>query len=590
VQYLALLTAVLVCFGAAPVVSAQNGGILPLAEVKPGMKAVGKTVFSGNRIEEFGVEVLGVLENLGPRQSVILARLSGGPLEKTGVMQGMSGSPVYVGNRLMGAVALSFPFSKEPIAGIRPIEEMLQVTDAPAAGARRAANYPAPGQVNLAAALPKRGEYEIGPGKLAEISTPMWMSGFSRGAFDFFAPALRAAGLEPVQGLSGGGKVPAGMGAPQSLLPGSMISVQLVTGDLNVGADGTITHVDGKNVYAFGHRFLSVGATDMPFARSEVVTLLPNLSQSFKISTPREWMGSITQDRSAALAGELGRRAAMTPVRIKLNTKSPAAKQIAYSMEMVNDRLLTPLLLQMAVFSAIDATERTVGQATYTLSGEIQLDGGEPVRLGNVYSGDLGTPQQISAGAAAPLSYLLQSGFDSLKLKGLNLEISVFNEKKQYQIDSVWTSQREVRPGESFQIHTLLIADNGQELTRTVTYQVPIGAPVGPLSITVADGTTANVTDYRQFLTAPPKSAAQLLSFLNGLRGNTKGYIRLWRPTPAYQVQGDTISGAPPSLALLLARSSPPAAFGSKVAELEFPAGDYMVNGAKTVQVEVKEQ
>src|SRR5437762_3308708 len=243
--------------------------VLPVKDLRAGMQGIGKTVFSGDTIDEFQVEILGVLENIGPKQSLILARLSGGPIEKTGVLQGMSGSPVYIEGRLIGAVAMAFPFSKEPIAGIRPIEEMLDVPN-------RGPEPPLRAQVsltdtNLTRALPKRGELVIGDGKMIDIATPVSFSGFTRNTIETFAPQLRALGLEPTQGIAGGGRIQNKMGERSALKPGSMISVQLVTGDLTIGADGTVTYIDGEKIYAFGHRFLSIGSTDLPFARAEVL-------------------------------------------------------------------------------------------------------------------------------------------------------------------------------------------------------------------------------------------------------------------------------------------------------------------------------
>ncbi|MGC4053229.1 MAG: SpoIVB peptidase S55 domain-containing protein [Paludibaculum sp.] len=281
----------------------QTGGILPLREVQPGMKAIGRSVFAGMKVEEFQVEVLGVLENAGPKQSIILARLSGAGLEKTGVMQGMSGSPVYYNGRLMGAVALSFPFSKEPIAGIRPIEEMLTVS--PSTRQTAEVRFPYDGRETL----PRSQGLEVGPQRMMEIATPFWLSGFTRNTVDYFAPALRAAGLEPVQGVSGGGRAVQGAGSAKTpLVPGSMISVQLVRGDLNVGADGTVTHLDGNRVYAFGHRFLAIGDTEMPFARSEVITLLASNNQSFKISTPANGLAASRRTVASPSRANLAKR------------------------------------------------------------------------------------------------------------------------------------------------------------------------------------------------------------------------------------------------------------------------------------------
>src|SRR5579871_4122638 len=391
----------------------------PLKDIKPGMHAVGRTVFSGNRIDEFQVEILGVLDNVGPKESIILARLSGDPLEHTGVMQGMSGSPVYIDGKLVGAVALAFPFAKDPIAGIRPIEDM--VRDVPAV-ASLAHQRPAVALADkdLTRFLPKSTPAAVGDERMVDIATPLSFGGFTRATLDAFAPQLRGLGLEPLQAVTGGAEIAPRMGNPADLKPGSMISVQLMAGDLSVGADGTVTYIDGNRIYAFGHRFLAVGSTAIPFARSEVITLLPNLNTSFKLSTAKEWMGTIYQDRDTAVAGELGKRAPMVPVSIAVGRGSRQIEQ--YRMQMVNDPLLSPLLVQMAVFSAIDATERSVGASSIRVSGQMDFQNAPaPVRLDNIFASDNGTAQQVSLNTAIPLAYVLQSGFASLQLKNIAL-------------------------------------------------------------------------------------------------------------------------------------------------------------------------
>ena len=591
--------AVPVVFALAAALHAQTA-FFPLKDIKPGLRGIGKTVFSGNRIDEFQVEVLGVLENIGPKQNLILARLSGGPLAETGVLQGMSGSPVYIDGRLAGAVALAFPFAKEAITGIRPIEEMVRVTEAgrtPPPGRMVARN-----DVSLAALfaakdltrlLPGRLEPATGGGKLLDIATPVSFAGFTRATLDSFAPQLRALGLEPTQGLSAGGPSSPHMGDPSTLKPGSMISVQLMTGDLSIGADGTVTYIDGNKIYAFGHRFLAVGSTALPFTRSEVLALLPVLSASFKISAPKETMGAILQDRNTAVAGELGRAAAMAPVSI---TVSRSGKRMdSYQMEMVQDRFLSPLLVQMAVFNTIDATERTMGASSFRVTGEIEFQGSAaPLKVNNMYAADTGSAMIASLSTAIPLAYVLQSGFDALEVKKIALDIESFDAKMQFQIDSVSVGRREVRPGGKVELTTTLVGENGAELARTIVYQVPLGITPGPLYFTVADGMTTNLTEFRQIIGAQPKSISHLISTVNSLRANTKAYVRVWRPEPAYQLEGADFPDPPPSIAMILAGSQ--AAQGSisqtrnsKVAELEIGAGDSVINGSKTIQVEVKE-
>ncbi len=567
----------------------------PLKDIRPGLKGIGKTVFSGTRVDEFQVEILGVLENIGPKQSLILARLTGGPLAETGVLQGMSGSPVYIDGRLAGAVAMAFAFSKEPIAGIRPIEEMVRGGGTSEKRARRLAT---PADWQPVAQLPPQGDVLAGGQRMVDIATPVSFGGFTRNTIEHFAPQLRALGLEPLQGMSGGGRTDAPSGKPSDLQPGSMISVQLLSGDLSIGADGTVTYIDGDRVYAFGHRFIAAGATDLPFSRSEVLTLLPSLQSSFKISMPREWMGSITDDRSTAVAGLLGRRASLIPVSISVADR-PAGKHPArtysYEFRMVKDSVLSPFLLSMAMFSALDATERTTGEASFGVSGTIEFENGvPPLKLSNMYAGDLNLAAQAALSTAAPVAYAIGAGFDGIQLKRIALQIETYPKKRQLQVDQVWASKREVRPGETVDLTVLLSGDNGVELTRKASYTVPIGATPGPLQFTVADATTMNLTEFRQLLFSTPNSPVQLISFLNGLRTNTKGYVRVWQVAPAYDVEGETLPDPPPSVAMILGRTQPslsmmPATPNSKLAEMEIDGGDMVVSGSKTIQVEVKE-
>ena len=545
---------------------------MPLKDVRAGQLGVGRTVFAGTKVEEFQVEVLGVLNNIGPKESIILAKLSGGPLGNTGVMQGMSGSPVYIGGKLVGAVALSFPLSKEAIAGIRPIEDMLKVAPEPA---------------RQIASVPPRKSFFTGESRLEEIATPVSFSGFTASTLEHFAPQLRQLGFDPRQGVAAGGSLPDALGDPTQLEPGSMISVQLISGDMTVGADGTVTAIDGDRVYAFGHRFLSEGSTDFPFARAEVLALLPNLQSSFKISMAKEWMGTITSDRDVAVAGLTGRRANLVPMEIRVGANT-------YRMRMIQDRVMSPLLLQMAVFSAIDATERSLGAQAYSLKGQIEFDGG-PVRIDDVYSGDVGVAAIAAGNVGSPVLFAMQSGLDALKLKSVNLEIAALERRSQQQVVDV-LAPHSVHPGEDLEVTVVLGGANGQETSRRVRYRVPVGVPAGMLNLTVADATATNVMEYQQAVGTPQRTPRQVLELLNGLRSNTKAYLRVWRSEPAYTVEGRDIPEPPPSLAMVLTRAQgtlmnlQPNNRGAKMAEIEVAGSPgFIVTGTKTVQVEVKE-
>jgi hypothetical protein len=566
-----------------------------LREVRAGQHGVGRTVFSGSKIEEFQVEILGVLENVGPRQSVILARLSGGPLEKTGVIQGMSGSPVYINGRLVGAVALGFSFSKEPIAGIRPIEEMIAAGGQPDRQSEKKASLipPAARPETMRRDAPVSAGTQTLATNLVDIATPVSFTGFTSNALDQFAPQLKKLGLEPRQGVSSGGRLPSKLGNPGQLRAGDMISVQLLSGDQSIGAEGTVTEVDGNRVYAFGHRFLAVGETELPFARAEVLTLLPNLSSSFKISSPLEWMGSITQDRSTALIGELGRKAGLIPIAITV--KDGRRAPLAYHMQMIDDRMLSPFIVQMAVFSALDATERTLGLASYSVRGAVEFQNDVPaLKLDNTYAGDFNVALQASSGVASPLAFAIGAGFGALKMKKITLDIEASEKKRVLQIDQVTASRKDVRPGGLLELTVTFTGENGAEVQKSVRYTVPVGAPEGTLNFTVSDGSSSNLQDYQQLLSAAPKSPTQLLSFLNGLRPNTNAYVRVWRSDPAYLAQGQDLPDPPPSLGLILAKAQ--AAQGgvwlarpSKIDELQIETGDVVITGSKTVPVEVKE-
>jgi SpoIVB peptidase S55 len=552
--------------------------IFPLKDVRAGQHGIGRTVFAGSRVEEFEVEILGVLENLGPRESIILARLKGGPLENTGVMQGMSGSPVYIDGKLLGAVALSFPLSKEAIAGIRPIEDMLRVD--PRAEPRPVLN------VASASPPPRRRPFVAGETRLEEIATPVSFSGFTGATLEHFAPQLRELGWDPRQGISGGGAPSDRLGDPRQIEPGSMISVQLLSGDMSVGADGTITAIDGDRVYAFGHRFLAEGPTDLPFARAEVLALLPNLSSSFKISTAREWMGAITADRDTAISGVTGKQAKLIPVEIHVG-------QNTYRMRMIQDRVMTPLLAQMAVFSAIDATERSLGSQTFSVRGHLDFAAG-PVRVDDVYSGEVAVAAIASAGVSVPLAYAFQSGFDAMKLQNISLDIGVVEKRGQQQIADL-IAPLTVHPGDEVELTVVLAGDSGAETSQRVRYRVPVGAPAGPLSFTVSDATSTNLLEFQSMAGTPQRSPQQVLNMLTGFRSNTKAYLRVWRSEPSFTVEGRDLPAPPPSLAMILSRVQQGSGNlltprGATLAEIEVPAGaGVVVTGSKTAQVEVKE-
>ncbi len=358
---------------------------------------------------------------------------------------------------------------------------------------------------------------------------------------------------------------------------------------MSVGADGTLTAIDGNKVYAFGHRFLAVGPTDLPFTRSEVMALLANVNTSFKISSARELMGVISQDRNTAIEGSLGTRADMVPLDIAVTQDTKHVEN--YHMHMVNDRFLSPFLLQMALFSAIDATERATGVSSIVVRGNIEFQNRkDPVPLQNIYAGDGGSAMLAASSTAVPLAYLMQAGFDQLKVKRVSIELQSFDTRKQLSIGQVYLSRKEAKPGDTVEIMTQLDGDNGVQVTRSLQYKIPSGTAPGTLFFTVADGTQTSLTELRQIIAETPTSPDQSISTVARLRPSDKAYVRVWRADPAYEVAGEELPDPPPSLALILGSTQTVSQDrNSKITELVIDPGEMMVTGSRTVKLEVKD-
>ncbi len=603
-----IITLVLAALAFLSPASAANQNFFPLQDVRPGLRGTGKTVFQGNRIEEFQVEILGVIENLAPKQPIILARLSGGPLAETGILQGMSGSPVYIGGKLLGAVALGFPFSKEPICGIQPIQAMLSGATLQALSLQRNSLLQ-----NISSSSIRPNSQSSPLGDLTDILTPLSTTGFTPNTLVALHPVWQRFGLA-AQGLGSTNLVPISAknslsvsinssqinDLPQlPLQPGSMISVGLVTGDWNMTADGTVTYVDGNRIYAFGHRFLGIGPTEIPLAISDVLASVPSTQTSFKISAPRQWIGAITSDHATAIAGELGRTAHTIPIEIAVSSAATGAH--TYHLQVVNDRLLTPFLTQAALFSTLDATERTVGVSTLKLQGEIHFEGGLPsLMIHDEFVSETALAQQASADAVAGLTFVLGGGFQNLHVKDITFHVDELDRKKQLHLSQAWASAHEVHAGDSIDITAILQSENGAEVVKTIPYHVPTGAPLGALNLTLSDANTLNFSEYAGISQTQFKTATSMIDAINRYRSSDSLFIRIWRQQPGFNVAGalpgGELSDPPPSVALILADPSSSASGGvtantrgSDVDQLSIPVDGYAIIGAKTIQIEIKD-
>jgi hypothetical protein len=563
---------------------AQNR-TFPVDELKAGMVGIGRTVFEGDQLEEFKVHILGVLRNvIGTRRNLILARLEGGPLANTGVIAGMSGSPVYIDGRLVGAVSYSLgQFSKEPIAGITPIDEMTEA--ATFAGPRRQAarvelQMPLTPE-SLAASLRQAfswmrpfadspndvqvfggGSVNAGIGTLLRpIATPLTLGGFDSAVIDPVAAAFRDQGFVPVMAGSSAltpraagalqvnqGNGPAAAAPP--LRPGDPIGVALMSGDLELGATGTVTDVDGDRVYAFGHPFYGLGPTAFPMTRAHVLTVLPSLANSMKIASTGDVIGTVQQDRATTIAGTLGPGPALIPVRISLTSERGTKK--TFNMSMVNDQLFTPLLAYLAIVNTLSSYERQNGAASYAIRGTASVKNHGQVAFEDLFSGD-----QPSVGAAtyvvAPINFLLRNAFEDVELERLDLEIDASEQPRSATLERVWIDGSKPKAGASVDLKMLLRTYRGEEFTRTLPVTIPASA-TGTLSIMVTDGVRLSQWEARELQVQPlqTRGLPQMIRVLNNARKNNRLYVRLLGRDGGAVVKGESLSALPPSVLAVL--------------------------------------
>ena len=545
----------------------------PVDEVKPGMVGIGRTVFEGDRLEELKVHVIGVLRNsIGPRRDLILARLEGGPLANTGVIAGMSGSPVYIDGRLVGAVSYSLgQFSKEAIAGITPIDEM--TADATLPGPRRQVarvdlQMPLTPE-SLRASLRQAfawirpfadspsdvqvfGDQSVNAGigtLLRPIATPLSFGGFAPGVIDPVVSAFRDQGFVTImagseqlalaQSQSNGSRGPA-------LRPGDPIGVGLMNGDFEVGATGTVTEVDGTRVYAFGHPFYQLGPTQFPMTRAHVFTVLPSLAASQKIASTGEVVGIVSQDRATTIAGTLGPGPSMIPVTLTLSSERGTRK--SFHIGIVRDQLFTPLLAYVAILNTLTSYERQNGVATYALKGAATLK-----KYGKVDFEDLFTGDQPSVGAAAsvvaPINLLMRNAFDEVDIESLNLEIDASEQPRSATLERVWVDGPRVKAGGPATLKVLLRTYRGDEITKDVTIQIPPNAR-GSVQVMVADGVRLSQFESRELQVQPMQATGlpQMIRVLNSARKNNRLYVRLVTRDDGAVVKGEPLAALPGSV------------------------------------------
>ncbi|MEZ5418737.1 MAG: SpoIVB peptidase S55 domain-containing protein [Vicinamibacterales bacterium] len=547
---------------------AARDTLMPVGDVRPGMVGVGRTVFRGSTIEEFKVHIVGTLKSVvAPQRDLILARLEGGPLADTGVIAGMSGSPVYIDGKLVGAVSYQLgQFPKEPIAGITPIAEM---TDATALAGRAATPVSLPlGRAVSAAELlpvwraalatpPAFGAAAVdllqamsGAGltrpvltDLRPIAVPLTVGGFADGAIEQLGPGLP--GTTVLAAPAAAARQAAPSAASQTLAPGDAVGVALLSGDFSIGATGTVTYVDGDRVYAFGHPLYNLGPTQFPMTRADVITVLPSLVTSSKLASLGVSVGTISQDRATAIAGRLGTPPALIPVEITLNSSRAPSRTFRFGM--VHDPLFTPLLSYLAVANVLTSYQRQTGAATYVVKGTARFAGGQPAfAFDDAFIGD-----QAAANAAAyiagPMTALYRNANEPFSLAGLTLTIDADEATRTAEIARVWVDEPVVRAGRPARVRVQLRTFDGRDQVLEQAIDIPANA-TGTLQLSVSDGPRMAAQDPRG-ARAELQAVGQIVRAANRARRNHRVYLRLTATAPGAVVDGEPMPGLPPSVA-----------------------------------------
>ena len=567
--------------------AASTPPTMPFSEVRTGMRGTARTVFAGTDVESFDVEILGKLPNIGPRQNLILARCSGGPLAETGILAGMSGSPVTIDGRLVGAIAYSWGFSTEAIAGITPIEEMLEVERMDALGSARAARATLDPDWQEVLFDPSRlnGVWEerlasLGAAPRGSWTQPLAIAGFGSGARRI-RESLERAGIQAVQGGASGS---AGETTPP-LEPGSAIATKLVRGDVEMAASGTVTWIDQDGVLAFGHPLFGLGAIDLPLTGARVEALLPSLQSSSRLAVPLNEIGALRQDRAAAVYGRLGAEPAMIPIRVQLDS---GGESKTFSFDVADDPLLAPVLFYLSLNGIIGAAERTAGSLTVRVAegSVIKMDGERDVALDNVFAG----PQALDFATGIPayiLHLLMNNVWATPRIVGVNIILEYDAQPKSARLMRVVADRYRVSPGESVELDLIIAPFRGPRRTLHTSVRIPDEQPAGKLTLLVAGAATVQRNNQADG-SILPKDLDQLVRLINQLRRNDRLYVVASGADSGLFVEGARMPNLPPSVAAVLSR---PGGRGNGVSrrhllEESLSAGE-VVEGATRLDLEI---
>ena len=597
-----LLAALLLLTGLSAAAADDTPAIFPLSQVQPGMKGVAYTIFAGDEIEKVDLVVLGVLHNaLGPKQDIILVQLLGEKAEHTGVVAGMSGSPVYFDGKLAGALSLKLgTFTKEAIGGVTPIENMLDVQNAPEPAANAtpqssaASIQPANIENTFSAAripLPENFARQTSAGAgqfLVPIETPLITTGLYPETVALFSKQLSAWGMSM---MAGGTAAPSPEDA--QLKPGDMVGVELIRGDLSISPGCTVTTVDHGKILACGHPIFSFGNVSMPLARAHVVTTLASAMNSTKIISTGGTIGTLTQDRVTAIGGRLGEGPPMIPVDVTLVT---GAEQKQFHFEVIESPQLTPLLVALAAYNGIMGNTAYGEGSTLQLDGEIAIKGHTTVTLKDLFPPtDNPVPGGffVATDVQSTFAQIYSNPYEIPHITAIQLRVTALPERRAATIDDAWVEANEVRPGQTVNVKVQLRPYRGAAFVQEFPITIPVQAARGTLQLVVSDAETVNRTV--QSLAASSQGQLpgleELLKLMNRVHQNDRLYATLLQPTPTLMVEDKVMPNAPASAINVLDQRQSP---GGARLLYQSTAGEWsvemhqVISGERTLTITVK--
>ena len=541
--------------------------IFPEANLKPGMKAIAWTVFQGSKPEPVPGEIIGVWENMwGPHQDIIVAKLSG-KADRTNVAGGMSGSPVYIDGKLVGAISLRLSvFSPDAICGITPIKLMLDVSefDQTKPSDRRTPDKIA--AVNTETAIPSEmltrvlasapsAHFPESP-SMTPIATPITMSGFTDDAVREFAPVFSQLGLTVSQGGAGGAlnsSVPA-KDWRTSLQPGDSVAAVMVSGDMTMTGAGTVTYNDGQRILAFGHPMFNLGPVDMPLAKEEIVTTLASSYQPTKMGNASEVVGALRQDRHSGIEGVLGATAQMIPVTMHVRSyglDNAVRKAEDFHFNVFVDQKWTPYLMMATLFNSLSNLNDFSEEATYRLHGKLQVEGQQPVELATMQAPagtPIPTPMLLAGWWGDKFNRLYINSNKLPKLNAVDVSVDLLPERRIAQIESAWIADSKVTPGSEVPVKVFLKPYRGDRMERTVNVKIPAGLPRGEHQILFSDADTLSRFQNIASSLNRIEDVPQMVAMLNDERSNNRLYVSLIESQPTVYSDEKVLPSLPASV------------------------------------------